>query len=189
MKKKIVIWVTIILILLTPIVWYLASPLFIDEVVNEEFPITNEEPIIIPDNIQTDSIEINKDQMENSTLPLVPLINKTIEQNEVNPIQIYSGVFKDGDKFHKASGEAIVLKQGEKIFLRFENFEVRNGPGLKVYISTELNPKDYISLGDLKGNIGNQNYEINEEIDFEKYDKVLIWCEPFSLLFGSAQLS
>ncbi|HKQ22539.1 MAG TPA: DM13 domain-containing protein, partial [Nitrososphaeraceae archaeon] len=45
------------------------------------------------------------------------------------------------------------------------------------------------NLGRLKGNIGNQNYEIPIGTDLSKYNTVLIWCKAFSTLFGSAQLS
>lgn len=44
-------------------------------------------------------------------------------------------------------------------------------------------------LGKLKANNGNQNYNIPSEIDLAKYDTVLIWCRPFSVLFGSADLA
>jgi len=48
---------------------------------------------------------------------------------------------------------------------------------------------DIVNLGRLKGNIGNQNYEIPTGTDLSKYNTVLIWCKAFSTLFGSAKLS
>ncbi|RPI80918.1 MAG: hypothetical protein EHM34_09370, partial [Nitrosopumilales archaeon] len=48
---------------------------------------------------------------------------------------------------------------------------------------------DIVNLGRLKGNIGNQNYEIPIGTDLSKYNAVLIWCKAFSTLFGSAQLT
>jgi hypothetical protein len=47
---------------------------------------------------------------------------------------------------------------------------------------------DYIDLGDLKGNIGEQNYEIPEGVDLSVYDTVAIWCVRFAVGFGSAEL-
>ncbi|MEK6842591.1 MAG: DM13 domain-containing protein [Nanoarchaeota archaeon] len=55
-------------------------------------------------------------------------------------------------------------------------------------MATDTNGEDYIDLGELKATKGNINYEIPEDIDFEKYDKVLIWCVPFKVLFGYAKL-
>jgi len=56
-------------------------------------------------------------------------------------------------------------------------------------ISTEKGVSDIVNLGRLKGNIGNQNYEIPPGTNLSKYDTVLIWCKAFSTLFGSAKLS
>jgi electron transfer DM13 len=75
------------------------------------------------------------------------------------------------------------------LILRFENLDVTNGPDLYVYLATDTTAKDFVSLGRLKGNIGNQNYPIPENTDFEKYHTVLIWCQAFSTLFGSSKLS
>ena len=91
---------------------------------------------------------------------------------------------------HEASGDAILAEDMGKKILRFENFEVLNGPDLHVWLVPSLNSpeEDYIDLGKLKATKGNINYEISEEIDFEKYDKVIIWCVPFKVLFGYAEL-
>ena len=47
---------------------------------------------------------------------------------------------------------------------------------------------DFVNLGRLKGNVGDQNYKIPEGTDLSKYDTALIWCQAFSVLFGSADL-
>ena len=90
---------------------------------------------------------------------------------------------------HEVSGEVLILN-GEKTILRFVNFSTVNGPNLHVYLSSDLNDDtDFIDLGKLKANEGNFNYEIDENIDLKKYNKVLIWCVPFSVLFSYAELS
>lgn len=122
-----------------------------------------------------------------SPLFLDKSVNEDANFGEVK--ELFSGEFQDADSFHKVSGKVIVLEDGGKRYLRFENFESTNGPDLKVYLSVDDSAGDYVSLGELKGNIGNQNYEISEGSDLEKYDKVLIWCERFSVLFGSAELN
>ena len=94
-----------------------------------------------------------------------------------------------GDGIHNAEGIAkeISLEDGKK-FIRFENFKVTNGPDLYVYLSTDKSASDFIDIGRLKANIGNQNYEVPEGTDLTKYGTVLIWCKAFSVLFGSADL-
>ena len=58
-----------------------------------------------------------------------------------------------------------------------------------VYLSTDENASDFVNLGTLKASSGNQNYEIPNDMDLDKYNKVLIWCKAFGVLFGSAELS
>ena len=101
------------------------------------------------------------------------------------------GNFVDaGDGFHKAEGIAKVINLADgRTFLRLENLKTTNGPDLYVYLSVGKDPSDIVNLGRLKGNIGNQNYEIPAGTDLSKYDTVLIWCKAFSTLFGSAKLS
>jgi hypothetical protein len=95
-----------------------------------------------------------------------------------------------GDGFHNVEGVAKVLVLADgKSFLRLENLKATNGPDLYVYLSTDKDVSDIVNLGRLKGNIGNQNYEIPEGTDTSKYNTVLIWCKAFSTLFGSAKLS
>ena len=95
-----------------------------------------------------------------------------------------------GDGIHDAVGEVFVIEaeDGSK-FLRFENFKASNGPDPYVYLATDETALDCVSLGKLKGNIGNQNYLIPPGADLSNQDTVLIWCKQFSVLFGSAKLS
>lgn len=169
MKNSSIIILVIVGIVVLAAAWYLASPLFIDRTVDEASPL--------------ESVEEASSFVDDSM---------TLEdtETEVKESIIFQGEFSDADNFHKASGQAIIITEGDKTYLRLENFEVTNGPGLVVYFSTDKSATDYISIGDLKGNVGDQNYDItNENIDLEKYPHVLIWCEPFSVLFGSAELS
>jgi hypothetical protein len=94
------------------------------------------------------------------------------------------------DGVHNAEGTAkvIPLRDGTNI-LRLENLQVTNGPDLYVYLATDKSASDFVSLGKLKANNGNQNYDIPLGTDMTKYDTVLIWCRPFSVLFGSAELA
>jgi hypothetical protein len=70
-----------------------------------------------------------------------------------------------------------------------ENLQVTNGPDLYVYLAADKSASDFVSLGKLKANNDNQNYNIPSQTNLTKYDTVLIWCRPFSVLFGSAELA
>jgi hypothetical protein len=130
-------------------------------------------------------IVINEFSKQNST------VNENMTDDTINNINSLMGNFVGaGDGFHNVEGVAKVIPLSDgKTFLRVENLKATNGPDLYVYLSTDVNTSDIVNLGRLKGNIGNQNYEIPTGTDLSKYDTVLIWCKAFSTLFGSARLS
>jgi hypothetical protein len=129
---------------------------------------------------------MNEFSKQNSTIN--ENMSESPMQKEMKPLM---GNFVDaGDGFHKAAGAAKVINLADgKTFLRFENLKTTNGPDLYVYLSTGKDVSDIVNLGRLKGNIGNQNYEIPTGTDLAKYNTVLIWCKAFSTLFGSAKLA
>jgi Electron transfer DM13 len=89
------------------------------------------------------------------------------------------------DGFHNAEGLAKVIQLGDgSSILRLENFKSTNGPNVHLYLSTDKAACNFIDLGRLKANNGNQNICWN----WNKYDMALICCKDFSVLFGSAQL-
>jgi hypothetical protein len=101
----------------------------------------------------------------------------------------YAGTFESDA--HPTSGAAVVLGNGTgQRFLRFEDFATDNGPDLNVYLvnSSTGDVSDFVDLGDLTGNIGEQNYEIPVEVDLDRYDRVVIWCVRFGVGFGDALL-
>ncbi len=119
-------------------------------------------------------------------------VNESMNETKMtNDTMTLMGNFVDaGDGFHKAEGIAKVINLADgRTFLRLENLKTTNGPDLYVYLSVGKDLSDIVNLGRLKGNIGNQNYEIPAGTDLSKYDTVLIWCKAFSTLFGSAKLS
>ena len=114
-----------------------------------------------------------------------------MEETMMEDPTYYNGVFVGvGDGIHDAQGDAytIPLENGSNV-LRLENFKSTNGPDLYVYLSTDKHASEFINLGELKANSGNQNYQIPDDVDLEKYNQVLIWCKAFGVLFGNAELS
>ena len=70
---------------------------------------------------------------------------------------------------HNAQGVAKVIPiEGGGNVLRLEDLVVTNGPDLYVYLSTDKSASDFVNLGRLKANIGNQNYQIPEGTDMNK---------------------
>lgn len=110
------------------------------------------------------------------------------------PTALAMGSFIDIDPIHGAEGSATIyqLPDGARV-LRFEDFRSKNGPDLHVYLSTEAPTStfaglggDEIHLGALKGNVGNQNYEVPADVDLSQYRSVVIYCVPFRVVFSTA---
>jgi hypothetical protein len=109
------------------------------------------------------------------------------------PQQLGRGQFRG--LAHDASGTALLIEAGGTRYLRFEELDVSNGPDLKVYLSPAPSSSEegafddrIVSLGDLKGNIGNQNYEIPSYIDLDRFRSAVVWCKRFSVGFAVAPL-
>lgn len=111
-------------------------------------------------------------------------------------VTLADGRFHDGA--HKTVGAATIhqLSDGKRV-LRLTDFETSNGPDVHVYAVAAEDAKDndtvtragFVDLGSLKGNIGDQNYDLPESVDLSKYKAVTIWCKRFSVNFGTAPLT
>jgi hypothetical protein len=108
------------------------------------------------------------------------------------PYVARSGVFSGADEFHFGSGTALLIESAPGSYvLRFEDFSVRNGPDLHVYLSTAQDGlgTGSLDLGSLKATDGAFNYDVPPGVDIAIYQSVVIWCEPFAVLFAVAPLS
>ncbi len=96
---------------------------------------------------------------------------------------------------HPAKGTASIIRRaGRGNVLTLTGFEVDNGPDLRVYLVAgpargEGEVGDFEDLGPLKGNKGNQQYEVPREVGLDRYTTVVIWCRAFSVNFARAPLS
>lgn len=111
--------------------------------------------------------------------------------------EIASGSFRDADSLHRGQGKVTLFETaGGLLIIRFTDFQVTNGPDLKVYLvrasgigsSSDVTASEWMSLGPLKGNIGDQNYVLPETVSAGGYGSVVIWCEQFGVLFAAADL-
>lgn len=109
------------------------------------------------------------------------------------PVLTLAGMFEGADSFHFGRGDAQIIEtQDGKAILRFENFSVRNGPDLYVYLSMEVDGArvdEALNLGRLKATDGAFNYEIPDNVDIDSIRSVLVWCRQFSTLFAVAELA
>ena len=97
---------------------------------------------------------------------------------------------------HETKGSASLVEADGKTYLRLSDFSTSNGPDVHVYLvkgsdasQAGVNKAGFLDLGVIKGNIGDQNYEIPADVDLAVYDTVLIWCVRFSSPFGEATVT
>jgi hypothetical protein len=109
--------------------------------------------------------------------------------------KLASGQFHNGAHETKGTATVFQLADGKKT-LRLTDFATSNGPDVHVYLVAADDAKDneavtkagFIDVGSLKGNIGDQNYDVPANADLTKYRAVTIWCKRFSVNFGTAPL-
>src|SRR6516162_333642 len=105
------------------------------------------------------------------------------------------GEFHNADKTGKGTATLYQLADGKRV-LRLTDFAVDNGPDLHVRLIAADDAKDtdsvkkaeFVELAKLKGNKGNQNYDLPKDVDLSKYKVVSIWCNRFSVNFAAAPL-
>ena len=205
-------------LIILPLGWWLASPLWRVDEVNEEFPfdlptVAEAEAMIeedptgemletklveamdeaseMMDEMSDDEMEAVSDQMQElaAVMPDTEMEEDMPEAAAAEEwITVATGMFEDADPFHQGEGTATIFQQGDTRILRFEDFMVTNGPDLHVLLveNTEGDMGNYVDLGQLKGNVGDQNYEIPADIDLSQFSGIMIYCQPFSVNFSVA---
>jgi hypothetical protein len=122
-----------------------------------------------------------------------PVVEPTPEPTpEVfTPRLVSSGQLSGADDFHFAEGTALLIETEPGVYvLRLEEFSVRNGPDLFVYLASSPDYLDdaAINLGGLRATDGSINYDVPAGIDISQFQGVVIWCRAFAVFFGSAPL-
>jgi len=170
---------------------WLVEPLFGDDVVNE-IPVVNiaDRPVENLDRMEkvVTEREIDNSPVQQDTKVTVspdPVeVTKPAPASVVEPQpELLQGSLR-GSGSYRASGSAFISGQD----LSLVNLDSSNVPDGRVYLSNGTGAQDFVDLGALKGNKGNQNYRIPSNIDASKYSHVLIWCRAFSSLIGSARI-
>lgn len=180
MNKSVVIAI-IAAAVIVPGAVYAVSPYFTETTIDEPSPVATSGDSNAQESMEKDDAMMEDDVMMEK--------DDDAMMDDAMTKELSGGFQSAGDGIHNASGKATVLypEDGSAV-LRFENFRVTNGPDLYVYLSTDKGASDYVDLGELKANSGNQNYDLPEGVDLSKYDNIVIWCKAFSVYFGGAEL-
>ncbi len=194
-KKTIGITVAVAIVILAPIIWFLASPLFFDKRVNEDMndllqlagmKAPTETPVTTPmPDLSTFVPPKGLDPVAESKGPTTPPPSESVE-----PIRgVGQGSF-EGLAGHSGAGTASLVMIDGQFFVRLEDdFRVTNGPDLFVGFGKNGEYDKNAQIAPLKGNEGGQNYAVPAEINAAQYNEVWIWCRAFSVPFAKAQLN
>ena len=180
------------LVLMVPafwLAWWLGSPLFIDDVANEEFPLTAS--ATVHENVTRSEAESMMEIAAKLESPMEEPM--TSAMGSISSVSLITGNFRDEGRVCRGSGRATIYQlEDETNILRLEDLDVTNGPDLHVLLMVDSEGRDkgqgYIDLGKLKGNIGNQNYPIPDDLVVSDYHAVMIYYQPFHVVFSTAPL-
>ena len=168
-----------------PLSWYMASPLVLSASIDEPAP--SGFAAAAPSRDPAPSIPIERPSAST-------IVNATPVPPTAAPQLALAGSFRGSDDFHFGRGTARLVETAPGGFVvRLEDFAVRNGPDLYVYISPDATgyAKGAIELGRLKADTGNQNYTVpaGALTDPARAASIVIWCKQFSHLFATAPLA
>ena len=176
------------LVLITTAVIFQPWKLFIDTEVQEEIPTIQQTPksTIEPTESQPPPSESTSEE------------SSAQQSSDSNPTVLSQGALISHE--HKTSGTVKILQlaDGSRI-LRLEDLSTSDGPRVEVWLSDApviegfdgwfvFDDGKYESLGAIKGNKGNQNYKIPDDLDLSEFTSVSLWCVTFAVSFGAAEL-
>jgi hypothetical protein len=178
MKKSLI---AVIALAAIGVTWYAFRPerLFVNQTVNETEPATT-----------ASAMSAGTESSAMSAATETPAMSAT--ESRV----VAAGMFHDGS--HETKGSATIREypDGRRV-LRLTGFHTSNGPDVQVLLVAADDAKDnetvtksgFVHIGALKGNIGDQNYELPATVDLAKHRAVTIWCRRFGVNFGTAPLT
>lgn len=159
--------------------------LFVDVRVDEHLPI-----------VATSTEQAEPSPSAPSSVPVTPAATSAAP---AGPVQLAAGTLISHE--HATSGTVRIIQQPDGLrVLTLENLDTSNGPDVHVWLSAAhvvegtggwytAGSADHYDLGLIKGNQGNQVYEVPADVDLSLYKSVDLWCVQFSVSFGAAELA
>lgn len=102
---------------------------------------------------------------------------------------------------HRTTGSAEIHRLADgRHQLVIRDLDTSNGPDLRVWLTDQpvvrgtagwrvFDDGKWVELAKLKGNKGNQVYELPASVDPGDFRSVSIWCKRFAVSFGAADLT
>lgn len=167
-----------------PSAWYLGSPLFIRTALNEPGPTAAPTASL--------SATATPDAGGSSASPVTSSESSTAAPTTPQLAAPRTGTFTGADDFHFGSGTATLIETAPGAWtIRFDNFSVRNGPDLYVYVSTDATgyANGALEVGKLRATDGNFNMDLPAGVVPDGAASIVIWCKQFAVQFAAAPLA
>jgi hypothetical protein len=174
------------LAVMLPLGWYLGSPIFIRTSLVEAGPVG------APGSVAPASAAPSNLSAPSAVPTGSPTAPPIASPPAFAATTVATGEFSGTDDFHFGRGTASIVEiEPGRYHLRLEDFSVRNGPDLYVYLSPEPDgyADDALELGLLKATDGSFGYDLPDGVDPSRFRSALIWCKQFSHLFAVAPFS
>ena len=192
------------LVVLSVVSFYLARPLF-DEGTRLEEALTFEVAGLVQPTAGAAAAAPTAAAATSSPAPSVPTAAPAATTTTAAPAAtaaasqpqqgelISRGDLEGADAFHTAHGEVLLVRSPEgAVVLRFQDYEVRNGPGLYVYLTPDpggdVHAQGTVELSPVRATSGFVNYDVPADLDVASFRAVVIYCKPFSVTFATAEL-
>ncbi|MGI9612828.1 MAG: DM13 domain-containing protein [Acidimicrobiales bacterium] len=189
-----------VIVLVVPFVivnWWLLSPYFIDDVVDEEF--STSIAAQLPNSDEVADTPTAEPAATGDAASVTPTADGDVA-DEATPLETTEPALLGAGQFvglagHDGVGDAGIFENPDgSLVLRFENFDIENGPDLEVYLVPGADQTSLaagsIHLGALEGNTGNQTYELPADTQLGSGDyTALVWCEAFGVEFVGATIA
>lgn len=122
-----------------------------------------------------------------------------VVEPQTGPVDLLTGSLISHE--HETSGTVRVIENPDgSRQLALIGLQTTNGPGVHVWLSAgpvvegregwfTAAGYDHVDLGPIKGNLGDQLYDIPADVDLSVFRTVDLWCVPFGVSFGAAALT
>lgn len=127
----------------------------------------------------------------------LPVVTASTSSMATGPTLLASGTFVTHE--HETSGSVQLIRQPDgTVVLAIAGLATSDGPDLHVWLTDQKVTADewkvfddgyHREIGKLKGNKGDQVYQVPADVELGKVTSVTIWCERFSVSFGAATLT
>ena len=184
------------LVVFAAISWWLASPLFDEGERLEEdlgFQVAGMATTPTPTPTQAAAATATAEASDDATATPTATATATPEAAQASGTGelIAMGELIGSDSFHTASGQVLLVRGPDgELILRFQDFEVRNGPDLFIYLTPDpdgdVHVDGAINLSEIKATSGSVNYDVPLDVDPDSFRSAVVYCRAFSVIFATA---